>query len=71
MTAKTRNALPDSAFLGPDRSFPAQDVKHARLAVSGAAHAYNAGNIGKSEEERIQGAARARLGRYRSSRSRS
>jgi len=30
LTAKTRKALPDSAFCGPDRSFPAHDAAHAR-----------------------------------------
>ena len=38
LTAKARNALPDSAFLGPDRSYPAQDEGHARAALSRAAH---------------------------------
>jgi hypothetical protein len=69
MTAKTRNALPDSDFLGPDRSFPAGDAKHARLAIGGATRAYNAGNISEGTEERIQAAARNRLARYKSSRS--
>lgn len=29
LTAKKRNALPSSAFAGPDRSFPVQDKSHA------------------------------------------
>jgi hypothetical protein len=30
LTTKARNALPDSAFCGPDRSFPAHDAAHVR-----------------------------------------
>lgn len=34
LTAKARKALPDSAFAGPNRSFPMQDKNHARAAKS-------------------------------------
>jgi hypothetical protein len=34
LTAKTRNALPDSAFAGPHRSFPVQDKPHAKNALA-------------------------------------
>ena len=68
MTSKTRNALPEGEFLGPGRSFPAQDAKHARLAISGATRAEHAGNISESEKDKIQSAARSRLARYKSSR---
>jgi hypothetical protein len=34
LTAATRNALPNSAFAGPNRSFPVQDASHARNALS-------------------------------------
>jgi hypothetical protein len=34
LTSKTRNALPDSAFAGPHRSFPVQDKSHARNALA-------------------------------------
>lgn len=40
---------------------------HQRLAIGGATRSYNAGNISKSEELRIQGAARAKLGESRKS----
>ena len=36
-----RNALPTSAFAGPDRSFPIPDVNHARAALSMAHNAPN------------------------------
>lgn len=34
LTAKKRNALPSSTFAGPDRSFPINDMSHARNALS-------------------------------------
>ena len=34
LTAKARNALPDSAFAGPHRSFPVNDPSHARNALA-------------------------------------
>ena len=37
LTAKTRNRLPDSAFAGPDRSYPIEDPSHARNALARAA----------------------------------
>jgi hypothetical protein len=71
VTAKTRDSLPESSFLGPGRSFPANDAKHARLAIGGATRAFNAGNISAAEKERIQRSARSRLANYRSFRSKS
>ena len=38
LTAKTRNRLPNSAFAGPDRSYPVEDAGHAKAALSRAAH---------------------------------
>ena len=32
LTAAARRRLPDSAFAGPDRSYPVQDAAHARAA---------------------------------------
>lgn len=37
LTAKSRNALPASAFAGPDRSYPVENESHARAALSRAA----------------------------------
>jgi len=34
LTAKTRNALPDSVFAGPDRSYPINNASHARNALA-------------------------------------
>jgi hypothetical protein len=33
LTAKTRNALPNSAFAGPGRSYPDYDRGHAKAAL--------------------------------------
>lgn len=38
LTAKTRNALPNSAFAGAGRSYPIPDASHARDALSRVAH---------------------------------
>lgn len=34
LTSKERNRLPDSAFAGPNRSFPVEDKSHARNALA-------------------------------------
>lgn len=34
LSAAERNALPDSTFAGPDRSYPINDMSHARNALS-------------------------------------
>jgi len=34
LTAKTRNALPTKDFAGPGRSYPVNDVSHARNALA-------------------------------------
>lgn len=41
LTTAARNALPDSAFAGPNRSYPVEDASHARNAL--ARGAQNAG----------------------------
>lgn len=43
LTAAQRNALPDSAFAGPNRSFPVNDANHAKAAIM------LSGNAGKSK----------------------
>ncbi len=62
MTAKTRNALPNSDFAGPNRSFPENDKKHARLALSGSTRSYNAGNISAGTKAKIDARAHRLLG---------
>lgn len=34
LMSKERNALPDSDFAGPDRSYPINDMSHSRNALS-------------------------------------
>lgn len=38
LTTKSRNALPDSAFMGPGRTYPGEDAEHARDALSRVSH---------------------------------
>jgi len=61
LTAGQRNAMPDSEFAGPGKSFPVNDKAHARLAISGATRSERAGNISPSTEASIKAKARARL----------
>lgn len=53
LTAKSRNALPKSAFAGPDRSYPVNNPSHAANAKARASQAVNAGRMSKSEEAKI------------------
>ncbi len=63
LTTAARKRLPKGDFLGPDRTFPANNPSHARAAISGATRAKNAGNISASEADTIQRKARAKLGK--------
>jgi hypothetical protein len=49
LNAKARNALPDSAFAGPDRSYPINNPSHARNALARAS-----GNAGSELEAKIK-----------------
>lgn len=62
MKIASRDKLPKKDFGEPGkRDFPMEDKKHDRLAIGGATRAYDAGNISKSTETRIQGEARRKL----------
>jgi hypothetical protein len=61
LTAGERKRLPKRAFAGPDQSFPVNDKKHARLAISGATRSEHAGNISAEEAARIKAKARKKL----------
>lgn len=63
LSAAQRKAMPASEFAGPGKSFPVNDKTHARLAISGATRAKNAGNISASTEASIKSKARAKLGK--------
>lgn len=62
LTTKERNKLPKGKFLGPNRTFPANDRAHAEKAAQMAPRSYNAGNISKGTEERIIAGAHKLLG---------
>jgi hypothetical protein len=53
LTAKKRNALPDSAFAGPDRSYPVHDAAHAANAKARARQQNDAGNLSDSAMRKI------------------
>lgn len=48
LTTAARNALPDSDFAGPGRTYPVEDASHARNALSRAG-----GNAGPQLKARI------------------
>ena len=58
LDAQRRNAIPDDKFLGPGRTFPANDAVHARMAVSGATRSERAGNISQATADSIKSKAR-------------
>lgn len=62
LSAGRRARMPKSSFAGPGRSFPINDATHARLAISGATRALNAGNISSSTAASIKAKARDKLG---------
>jgi len=63
LNTAARAKMPAKEFGQPaKKGFPMNDPTHQRMAISGATRSYNAGNISKSTETRIQGEARAKLG---------
>jgi hypothetical protein len=63
LTAKARDALPDSAFGLPEsRSYPMPDASHARNAKARAAEEFNAGKLTAHDRDRIDRMADAILG---------
>lgn len=63
LSAKTRKGMPKAGFAGPGKSFPVNDKKHARLAISGATRSERAGNISAAQAAAIKSRARAKLGK--------
>ena len=45
LTKAARDALPDSDFAGPNRSFPVEDKAHAKAAIGLSGNAANPGKI--------------------------
>lgn len=56
------NVPKGSETAGPGGSFPINNDKHARLAISGATRSENAGNISAATAASIKAKARAKLG---------
>lgn len=63
LTASIRKRMPKRDFAGGGTSFPINDKKHARLAISGATRSERVGNISSSKEAGIKAKARAKLGK--------
>lgn len=63
LSTATRKRMPKKEFAGPGRSFPINDLTHARLAISGATRAEHAGHISAAEAAAIKAHARAKLRR--------
>jgi hypothetical protein len=55
LTTKARNALPDSAFAGPGRTYPVEDKKHAAVAKGFAAmhHSKNKKSIDRKADAKL------------------
>ena len=65
LTAADRKKLPDSAFAGPNRSYPVPDEAHAKAAKSRASQAVHAKRMNKAEEDVIDVKANKVLGKKR------
>jgi len=63
LTAADRKKLPDSAFAGPNRSYPVPDEAHAKAAKSRASQAVHAKRMNKAEEDVIDVKANKVLGK--------
>lgn len=63
LTSQGRNNLPDSAFAGPNRSYPVNDKSHAANAKARASQAEAAGRISESTKEKIDAKANEVLGK--------
>ena len=61
LSSHERNALPDSAFAGPGRSYPVEDKGHAMAALSRASAAEHEGRISAGTEAKIAAKAHKKL----------
>jgi hypothetical protein len=57
LTSQQRNRLPDSAFAGPNRTYPIPDASHAADAKARAAQMRGRGLMSAAEQSQINGAA--------------
>lgn len=63
LSAKQRKALPNSAFAGPDRTYPVNNPSHAANAKARASQAVNAGRMSPSTEKKIDAKADRVMGK--------
>ena len=63
LTSQGRNNLPDSAFAGPNRSYPVDTHNRAANAKARASQAEAAGRISESTKEKIDAKANKVLGK--------
>lgn len=68
LNAAARNALPNSKFAGPGRSFPVPDASHAANAKARATQAVEAGRMSESTKSKIDAKANKVLGKHWSGR---
>lgn len=54
LTTKERNALPDSAFAGPNRSYPVEDKAHQTNAKARVSQAVKRGRMTSEQAARIR-----------------
>jgi len=62
LTTSERSALPDSAFAGPNRSFPITDPSHAANAKARATQGVKKGTLSEAYAAKIRAKANAKLG---------
>ena len=63
LTAARRNALPDSKFAGPGRSYPVNDRSHAQNAKARATQMVSKGKLSPEAAARIRAKANRILGK--------
>lgn len=66
LSTKQRNKLPNSAFAGPDRSYPVNNRSHAANAKARATQAVNAGRMSAATKARIDAKANRVLDKHSS-----
>lgn len=67
LTKAARDALPDSDFMGPNRTFPVPpgDKDHERAAIMLSGHAANPAAIRRKARGQVTGRARAKIVAHR------
>lgn len=61
LSSAIRAQMPNKDFAGKGKTFPVNDAKHDRLAISGATRSERAGNISAATANKIKAKARKKL----------